>query len=147
MEEEYRTSSNFHRYINIVESRVPCSPPTIQCRDDSGIHEFDRAMANVSIGLAQYLMLGILISKFRVKRTISGFATYTAKRHHGISDDLLVIKRGIRLDKAKWTLKSTTRDNVRSALKPLTRRYRTDLLSQRLRQLNCVFYTDTLFAK
>ena len=68
MEEEYRTSSNFHRYINIVESRVPCAPPTIQCRDDSGIHEFDRAMANVSIGLAQYLMLGILISKVRVKR-------------------------------------------------------------------------------
>ena len=45
MEEEYRTSSNFHRYINIVESRVPCAPPPIQCRDDSVIHEFDRAMA------------------------------------------------------------------------------------------------------
>ena len=29
LEEEYRTSSNFHRYINIVESRVPCAPPTI----------------------------------------------------------------------------------------------------------------------
>ena len=34
-----------------------------------------------------------------------------------------------------------------SAMKPLTRRYRTDLLSQRIRRLKCVFYADTLFAK
>ena len=34
-----------------------------------------------------------------------------------------------------------------SALKPLTQRYRIDFLLQRLRQLNCIFYTDTLFAK
>ena len=38
MEEEYRTSSNFHQYINIVESRFPCVPPKIQCRYDLGIH-------------------------------------------------------------------------------------------------------------
>ena len=57
MEEEYRTSSNFHLYINIVESRVPCAHPTIQCRDDSGIHEFDRVMVHVFIGVAQDLMI------------------------------------------------------------------------------------------
>ena len=44
MEEEYRTSSKFYRYINIVESRLPCAPPTIQCRHDLGIHEFGRSM-------------------------------------------------------------------------------------------------------
>ena len=75
MEEEYRTSSNFHRYINIVESRVPCAPPIIQCRDNLVIHDFDRAMANVSIGLAEELMVDILIRKVRVKRTRSGFIT------------------------------------------------------------------------
>ena len=36
---------------------------------------------------------------------------------------------------------------MRSALKPLTPEYRTDFLSQRLRRLNCRFYTDTIFAK
>ena len=46
MEEEYSTSSSFHRYINILESRVPCAPPMIQCRNDSVIHEFDRSMEN-----------------------------------------------------------------------------------------------------
>ena len=57
MEEEYRAISNFHRYINIVESRVLCTPPKIQCIDDSGIHKFDTEMENVSIGLAQDLMV------------------------------------------------------------------------------------------
>ena len=34
-----------------------------------------------------------------------------------------------------------------SALNPLTRWYRIDFLLQRLHQLNCRFYTDTLFSK
>ena len=132
MEEQYRTSSKFHQYINIVESRVPCAPPTIQCRYYSGIHGFDRAMEIFSIGLDKYLMVYKLISKVRVKIIRSGFANYTDNRHHGISADLLAIKWGIGIDEAKRTLKSRTRDNVRSDLKPLTWRYRTDLLSQRL---------------
>ena len=77
MEQEYRISSNVHRYINIFDSIVICAPPTIKCRDDLGIHEVDRAMSNVSIVLAQDLMVERLISKVGVKRTRSGFATYT----------------------------------------------------------------------
>ena len=49
-------------------------------------------MANVYIRLAHYLMVDILISKVRFKRTRSGFATYTDKKHHGISADVEVIK-------------------------------------------------------
>ena len=139
MEKDYRTSSNLHRYINIVESIVPYSPPKIQCRDDLGIHEFDIAMANVSIEMSQDLMVDRLIIKVRVKRTRSGFTTYTYKRHRRISANLLAIKWRVVLDKAKRTLQSTTQDNVRSALKPLTRRYRKYLLSQRLCRLNCIF--------
>ena len=30
MEEEYRTTSNFHQYINIVDNRVPYAPTTIK---------------------------------------------------------------------------------------------------------------------
>ena len=43
IDEEYRTSSNFNRYINIVKSRVPIAPPTIQCIDDLMINLFDIA--------------------------------------------------------------------------------------------------------
>ena len=88
------------------------------------IHEFDRAMSNVSIVLDHDLMVDILINKVRFKRTRIGLETYTDKRHRGISTDILERKWGIGLDKAKWTLQSTTQDNVISDLKPLTRRYR-----------------------
>ena len=65
----------------------------------------------------------------------------------GISAVLLAIKLGIGIDKAKRTLQSTTQDNVRSDLKPLTWRYRTDFLFHRICQLNFRFYTDMVFAK
>ena len=113
MEEEYSTSLNFHRYINIVESRIPCAPPTIHCRDDSVIRDFDREMENVSIELAQELMVDILIINVRVKRTRSGFATHTDKQHYRISANLLTRKWGVGLYKAKRSLQSTTQDNVR----------------------------------
>ena len=71
----------------------------------------------------------------------------TSKRHHGVDANLLSLKWGIGLEKARNTIKYTTQMNVRSALLPLTRRYRTDLLSQRLKRLNTRFYTDTMFSK
>ena len=71
----------------------------------------------------------------------------TSERHHGVVAELLSLKWGIGLEKGKNTIKNTTQLNVRSALLPLTRRYRTDLLSQRLRRLNTRFYTDTMFSK
>ena len=147
MEEDYRTSSNFHQYINIAEIRVPCAPLTIKCRYYSVIHEFDRAMSFFSIGVAKEFMMNRLISKFGIKRTRSGFSSYIYKLHHGISTDLLEIKWGIVLYKSKRTLQSATQDNVISSLKPLTWWYRTDFLSHRIRQLNCRFYTDTIFSK
>ena len=100
MEEEYRTSSKFHRYINTVDRIIPGAPPTTQCRDDLGLHDFDRAMEFFSIGLSQYFMVDRLIINTRVMRTTSGYASYTDKRHHGISTDMLARKWGIGLEKA-----------------------------------------------
>ena len=93
-------------------------------------------MEIISIGMDQELVVEILISNVRVKRTISVFVTYTDKQHHGISADILAIKWEIGLDKVKWTLQSTTQDNVISALKSLTLWYRIDFPSQRLSVLN-----------
>ena len=58
-------------------------------------------MENVSIGMAHKLMVDILIGKVRVKRTRSGYTTYTDKRNYGISADLLARKWGITLYKFK----------------------------------------------
>ena len=71
----------------------------------------------------------------------------TSKRHHGVDANLLSLKWGVGLEKARNTIKYTTQMNVRSALLPLTRRYRTDLLSQRLKRLSTRFYTDKMFSK
>jgi len=71
----------------------------------------------------------------------------TSERHHGIDARLLSLKWGIGLEKARDTIKHTTQYNTRSAILPLTRRYRTDLLSQRLKRLSTRFYTDTMFFK
>ena len=57
-------------------------------------------MENVSIGIDQDLMVDRLIINVRVKRTRSGFVTYTDKRHHGISADILARRWVIGLDKA-----------------------------------------------
>ena len=80
-----------------------------------------------------------------LRRSISQIRT--SKRHHGVDANLLSLKWGIGLEKAKNTLNHTTQLNIRSALLPLTRRYRTDLLSQRHRRFSTRFYTDTMFSK
>ena len=89
MGEEYRTSSNFYPHTNIFDSRIPCSLPSIQCRDDLGKHGFDIAIENVFIGISQELMMVRLISDFWVRITRIGYFTYTYKQHHGISADML----------------------------------------------------------
>ncbi len=71
----------------------------------------------------------------------------TSDRHHGVSPDLLAKKWGCGLTTAQNTLKYTTQRGVRSAIGPLTRRYRTDLLQLHYRRLNTSFYTDTMFSK
>ena len=80
---------------DIVESRVPYTSPMIQYINDLVIHEFDRSMEIFSIGLDHDLIMDRLISKVRIKRTIIGFRTYTDKRHHGISADILARKWSI----------------------------------------------------
>jgi hypothetical protein len=101
----------------------------------SNDNEYDNAMLQISP-----ILTGSLVD-----RIIS--STYTKERHHGADPELLARKWGIGTEKAKQTLKSTTQHNIRSAILPLTRRYKTDLLSQRMKRLSAQFYTDTAFSK
>jgi len=69
-----------------------------------------------------------------------------ARRHHAVSAELLSRKWGIGLDTAKRMLEVTTQRGIQSAVHPLSRRYRTDILQTRLRRLNTTFYTDMMFS-
>ena len=127
--------------------KKPCAQPVTYIQDDMAIHDFDRVMANFSIGLAQYLMVDRLIGNIRGSMIKKVYAINTNEIHHSVTLELLKRNWGIGLEEAKYTLKATTQDCIRSALIPLKSKYHTYLILQRLRRLSCKFYTDTLFSK
>ena len=116
-------------------------------QDDIALHDMDRYFATISTSLVSDLLVENIICKVQTRMVRNSYATITEDRHHGVSPELLAQKWGIGMEKAKATLKCTTQKCIRSAILPLTRRYRTDLMSQRLRRLSTTWYTDTLFAK
>ena len=103
----------------------------------------------MSIGLAQNMTVDWLI--YNVKIQYEDFkrinVMHTNKRHHEITKEMIAKKWGISTERAKLTLDATTQMCIRSAVLPLSRRYRTDLLSTRLRRSRTEFFTDTLFSK
>ena len=124
-------ASEFTRNINQVKT---ISHDDFVFINSHYFHEFDRALA--CSGLAPNQMCDRMVSD-----------VISNKRHHGTDANLLSRKWEIGLRKAKDTIAKTTQLNIRSALLPLTRRYRTDLLPQRLKRLSTRFYTDTAYSK
>ena len=61
------------------------------------IHDFDRDMVNVSVGLSQDFMVGKLIRNSRVYMTKKGYSTITNERQQLVTLELLARKWGIGL--------------------------------------------------
>ena len=80
------------RSINQVRSQTPCSSPVKHIQDDMAIHDFDRAMANVSIRLAKYIVVDRLIGNIKVSMTKKGYTKITNERHHLVTPELLARK-------------------------------------------------------
>ena len=57
MEEEQRRNFFKLKSINQVRIQTSCDPPVTYIQGDMTIHEFDRAMMNISIGLSQDLFV------------------------------------------------------------------------------------------
>lgn len=74
-------------------------------------------------------------------------AVVTPHRHTPVTAENLSRLWNIGLDRAQRTLRATTQDGIRTAIHPITRRYRVDHLRLHRRRLNTTFYTDTLFSK
>ena len=131
----------------------------------TNIGEFDIALSQVSSCFDLRQVTSILTNRVTINRVTSttprkksiiadkpkledfGKNTLTKNRHHHISPDTLSRKWGCGLKTAMNTLKGTTQLGIRSAIGPLTRRYRTDLLQLHYKRLNSRFYTDTMFSK
>ena len=73
--------------------------------------------------------------------------TYTStERHIKMSAEVLADRFGIRLERARQTLRVTTQRGTRSALLPISRRYRADRQFD-VKQLKGKFATNTIWAK
>ena len=69
------------------------------------------------------------------------------ERHSAITSEQLCERWNIGLNHAKQTLKVTTQRGVRSAILPLSQRYRTDRMYNQRKLRGQKFYTDTLIGK
>jgi len=81
-----------------------------------------------------------------IKTSLIG-AAYSATRHSIVTPELLSRQWSIGLDTARQTLRATTQNGIRTAIHPITRRYRVDHLHLHRRRLNRTFFTDTLFSR
>ncbi len=74
--------------------------------------------------------------------------TFISKeRHSAVTSENLSKRWNIGLNQAKQTLKVTTQRGVRSAILPVSQRYRTDRMCHQVKLRNQKFYTDTLFGQ
>ena len=80
-----------------------------------------------------------------VLKSVQVSSVEVKQRHSGVSADRVSQIFGCGIEAAKETLRVTTQHGVRSAVRPLQRRYRTDLLSLNYRRLNKQFYCDMMF--
>ena len=68
------------------------------------------------------------------------------ERHTKVSDELIAERFGIGLIRAQRTLRVTTQRGIRSAILPISRRYRADRIFG-IKRLNGKFVTDTAYGK
>jgi len=76
---------------------------------------------------------------------VAAFTSATA--HSGNNAERVSQIFGCGIETARQTLSCTTQYSIRNAVRPLTRRYRTDMLSHRYRRLNKPFAMDVMFFK
>lgn len=116
----------------------------------------DDLLASISPGYVDETILERLVSSVQIAGAYTNpreadhvvkVSAYNTQRHYRVDAPLLSKRWRIGLESAKQTLLATTQRGLRHAVQPLTRRYRTDLLSLRYRRLNGVMYSDTMFSR
>jgi hypothetical protein len=109
-------------------------------------YETDVHLGSISTTLLEKTSGERMISSIRISDRTTG-AVISNDRHSKITAENLSRIWGVGLDTAHKTLKVTTQMGVRTALHPITRRYRVDHLHLHRNRLDSAFYTDTLFSK
>jgi hypothetical protein len=134
------------------------NPQTVQLATARRVEAEIYDASNVEPGLASISavfccnqMAAAIIEQRNIRATnvdVPGAKTFISnKRHSQITCEQLSERWNIGLSQAKSTLKVTTQRGVRSAIMPLSRRYRTDRMYNQRKLRNQKFCTDTLFGK
>ena len=105
---------------------------------------FDSLLSNTSDAYSDSKLVDRLVSSVRIHSNIA--AKETTNRRPAIEPGVLMRRWNVGIETATKTIRATTQRGIRHAAHPLTRRYRTDLLSHRFRRLNDVWYSDTAFS-
>ena len=134
-----RVSATSNSHTDTYDVNVTAFPEDPQVSLDYPIG--DQILASVSSSLSELTLSRRLVSSVNV-----GMSKATGRRAR-ISPEMLSKKWLISIEQAKETLKATTQHNIRQPVHPLTRRFRTDLISDRYKGLRNTFYSDTAFSK
>ena len=101
-------------------------------------------LSDISTSLDPTAFAKSLISNINIADVGS---TLITQRHSSVTPERVADIFGCGIETAKQTIRITTQHGVRSAIHPLKRRYRTDLLSLRYRRLDALMYSDTMHFK
>ncbi len=74
-------------------------------------------------------------------------AVYARQRHTSVSAETLSRIWNMGLETAQQTLRVTIQNGLRTAIHPITRRFRADHLRLHRKLLNTTFYMDTMFSR
>ena len=126
------------------------NPTEVQMNSDiKSMHVVNRESANESD-----LILANISSIYSSKELVEGLIAnvhvnmvQSKDRSARIQPEKLSQKWMISLNQAQDTLKASTQNNIRQPIHSITRRFRTDMLSNRYRTLRDHFYSDTTFSR
>ena len=125
--------------IDVKDTSVCC-----QCDQCGQVDTDYLILSDISTSLDPTTFAKSLISSINVADVGS---TMITQQQSSITPERVADIFGCGIETAKQTIRVTTQHGVRSALHPLKRRYRTDLLSLRYRHLDALMYSDTMHFK
>ena len=118
--------------VNLLRQVAQVKPQDGPCYS----HESDRALASISTCFD--------IGQSDLSHRLVGFTSTRDTRHTVVTAEGLCKTLNLGLETARNTLRMTTQHGARTAVRPITRRYRVDHLALNRRRLGGQFYTDAL---
>ena len=142
--------------VNVQCILIPATPYcfshtnkyTYDVNDDSDwiyLHDIDPSLTNLDDRLIKQVAQGMQESDYQPERIPARRTFIDRERHRLHTAQSIAEIWNIGLQKAKQTIEASTQNGIRSALMPLTRRYRSDRMYN-IKRLRGRFATDIFFA-